>query len=350
MATLIRVNARNNHRAATRRLTESQEILEAIPSRSVMVVGDLVADEFVYGEISRVSREAPVLILKYRRSHLIPGGGGNAVCNVADLGATVIPAGVVGDDPAGQALLECFRARGIDTSGIIVDPDYGTTTKTRILAGTVHGPRQQVLRIDREPAHKIGEQRRAELEKRAVKLARRVDAVLVSDYGYGTATPGLARALRAALNGRPLTLDSRYDLTRYAGITAATPNEPEVEEALRVKIGANTRRLEQAGRLLLRKLKMRALLITRGRDGMVLFEPGRRPVHIPIHGSDEVTDVTGAGDTVIAAFTSALGAGATYEAAARLANVAGGIVVMKRGTATASREEMQQAIGGAFKV
>lgn len=259
----------------------------------------------------------------------------------------MIPVGVVGDDPDGRALLECFRSRGMDTRNIVVAPEVPTVTKSRILAGTVHGPRQQVLRIDREPSEPVSEARRAALERRAVRLAGRVDAILISDYGYGAVTPAMARALRAAARTTPVTLDSRYDITRYSGLTAATPNEPEVEEAFHVKIGNDTRKLEEAARLMMRKMRLRALLVTRGRDGMALFESGRRPVYIPIWGSDQVTDVTGAGDTVIAVFTAALAAGASFEDAARLSNFAGGIVVMKRGTATVTPEELRQAVEGA---
>lgn len=323
------------------------ELLDLFPARTVMVVGDLVADEFVFGEISRVSREAPVLILKHRQTQVLPGGGANAAYNLAELGARVIPVGVVGDDPGGRALLERFRDRGMDTRNISVAPEWPTVTKRRILAGTVHGPRQQALRIDYEPPAPVSEARRAAIERRALRLARRVDAVLISDYGYGAASPKLADALRAVR--KPVTLDSRYDLLKYSGLTAATPNEPEVEEAFHIRIGTDKRKLQEAARALLRKLRLQALLVTRGRDGMALFEPGRRPVYIPIWGSDQVTDVTGAGDTVIAAFTLALAAGASFEQAARLANFAGGIVVMKRGTATVTREELRRAVESAAR-
>jgi rfaE bifunctional protein kinase chain/domain len=320
------------------------ELLNLFPARTVLVAGDLVADEFVFGEISRVSREAPVLILKHRQTQIVPGGGANAAYNLAGLGARVIPVGVVGDDPNGHALIACFRSRGMDTRGIVVAPEFPTITKSRILAGTVHGSRQQVLRIDREPPEPVSAARRAAVERHALRLARRANAVLISDYGYGAVSPAVAHALRSAGNAVPMTLDSRYDILKYAGLTAATPNEPEVEEAFRVRIGTDTRKLEAAARSMLRKMRLQALLVTRGRDGMALFEPGRRPLYIPIWGTDQVTDVTGAGDTVIAAFTLALAAGATFAEAAHLANFAGGIVVMKRGTATVTREELRQAV------
>ncbi len=323
------------------------ELLKRFRAQTVLVAGDLVADEFVFGEISRVSREAPVLILKHRETKFVPGGGANAAYNLADLGARVIPVGVVGDDAAGRALLACFRRRRVDTRGIVVAREFSTTTKSRILAGTVHGSRQQVLRIDREPARPVSGARQAEIRRRALRLARRANAVLLSDYGYGAASPRLADALRAALNGRPVTIDSRYNLLKYSRATAATPNEPELEEAFRTRIGADTRHLEQTARATLRRMRLRALLVTRGRDGMALFEPGRRPLYIPIWGSDQIADVTGAGDTVIAVFTLALAAGGSFEQAARLANYAGGIVVMKRGTATVTLDELRRAVTSA---
>jgi rfaE bifunctional protein kinase chain/domain len=175
---------------------------------------------------------------------------------------------------------------------------------------------------------------------------RASDALLISDYGYGAATPGLWNAIRAnrRVNGIPVTLDSRYRMLEYEGVTAATPNEPEVEDALGVRIGHDDQQLLAAGQTIMRRMKLNSLVITRGRDGMVAFSRADKVVNIPIHGSDQVTDVTGAGDTVIATFTAALAAGAEVETAARLANIAAGIVVMKRGTATVTSDELTRAI------
>ena len=308
--------------------------------QTILAVADLVADEFVFGEIARVSREAPVLILKQRESRYVPGGGANAIYNLAALGARVLPVGVVGDDEAGRALLKAFHARGISTDGILIDATFATTTKTRILAGTIHGSRQQVLRIDREPTEPLATGSRQWIARAAAKIAREANATLFSDYGYGAVSPTLASRLRAGL----VTVDSRYDIAKYHGLTAATPNEPELEEVFKTRIGNDLKVLERCGRDLLRRTKMKALLVTRGRDGMALFEPRRPTVHIPIHGSSEGADVTGAGDTVIAAFTLALAAGADFAAAARIANFAGGIVVMKPGTATLTKDELQEAL------
>ncbi len=321
-------------------------LVDALPRITVTVVGDLVADEFVYGEIARVSREAPVLILKHRERTVVPGSGGNAVYNLAALDVQVLPVGVVGDDEPGRLLLERFRKNRIPVNRIEKLKGYGTVTKTRILAGMMHGSRQQVVRIDREPeeAPPLAVLRR--LVASASACARTSDALLISDYGYGAATPGILEMVRAGarVNSIPITLDSRHRMLEYEGVTAATPNEPEVEAVLGVQIGNRRERLHAAGRALLKRMKLEQLVITRGRDGMAVFTPGRPPVEIPIFGSDQVADVTGAGDTVIAAFTAALAAGAASEDAARLANYAAGIVVMKRGTATVSRAELRAAI------
>jgi len=309
------------------------------------VLGDLVADEFVFGEIARVSREAPVLILKHRERMLVPGGGANAVNNLADLGVNVRPVGVVGNDEAGRELINIFRRKRVQTSGIIVDRNFSTVTKTRILAGMQHTARQQVVRLDREPENGPGKSTQRRLVAAARRFIRASDALLVSDYGYGSASPALLTALRrGGRAGVPIILDSRYRLLQYSGVTAATPNEPEVEEALNTRIGEDWRSLSSSGRRIMSKMKLRSLVITRGRDGMVAFAEKRGAVDIPIFGSDQIADVTGAGDTVIATFAAALASGAQTEEAAHLANYAGGIVVMKRGTATVSREELRRAI------
>jgi len=322
------------------------KIVEGLPRVTVSVLADLVADEFVFGEISRVSREAPVLILKHRERTVVPGGGANAIYNLAALDVNVLPVGVVGDDEPGRLLLQKFRQRRIPISGIQKIKGHTTVTKTRILAGMTHTSRQQVVRVDREPQGPLHRHVVRELILASRQYARAADALLISDYGYGAATPEILNAIRSrgALDSMPITLDSRYRMLQYTGITAATPNEPEVEEALSLKIGADNAELMNAGKTLLQRMKLESLVITRGRDGMVAFSRDKKPAEIPIFGSDQVTDVTGAGDTVIAVFTAALAAGADAESAARLANVAGGIVVMKRGTATVSRQELLEAI------
>jgi rfaE bifunctional protein kinase chain/domain len=331
------------HPKETERL---KKILEAFPKTTVTVLGDLVADEFVYGEISRVSREAPVLILKHRERTVVPGGGANAINNLADLDVNVLPVGIVGDDEAGRLLIKSFRHKHVPVSGVLKDKSHTTVTKTRILAGMTHSARQQVVRVDREPESAPNAHLTRELVLAAREYARASDALLVSDYGYGAATPAILNAVRSKgrLNNIPVTLDSRFRMLEYSGVTAATPNEPEVEACLGVTIGQDWSKLLSSADALMSRLKLQSLVITRGRDGMVAFNRKHKPVDIPIFGSDEVADVTGAGDTVIATFTAALAAGATTEEAAQLANYAGGIVVMKRGTATVTRQELLHAM------
>jgi rfaE bifunctional protein kinase chain/domain len=323
-----------------------KKIVESFPKITVTVLGDLVADEFVFGEISRVSREAPVLILRHRERSVVPGGAANAANNLADLGVNVLPVGVVGDDEPGRLLLKYFRHKRIAVSGVLKDKSYATITKTRILAGMTHTARQQVVRIDREPAEAPNPHLTRELYLAARNYAHASDALLVSDYGYGAATPAIVTTLRekGKLGSVPIVLDSRYRMLQYSGITATTPNEPEVEEALGSRIGQDWDKVIAAGEQIMERMKLQSLVITRGRDGMVAFDVKHKPVDIPIFGSDQVTDVTGAGDTVIAAFTAALATGATTEEAAQLANYAGGIVVMKRGTATVSQAELLEAL------
>ena len=323
-------------------LTRLLDLVASLHRQTIGVVGDFVLDEFVSGEISRVSREAPVLILRHRRTESYPGGAANAVFNLADLGARVLPVGVVGDDDAGHQLLNHFRRKRIDVSGILRARDWVTPTKTRYLAGWTHSTEQQVLRVDREPNAKLSARTESAIASKARQIAKRAGAVLVSDYGFGAASPALIKKLNAKL----LTLDSRYRLLEFrdAGITAATPNEPEVEAAYHARVGTDIHKLEDFGQRALRALNLQALVITRGKDGMALFERSRVPRNIPIYGSDAPVDVTGAGDTVIAAFTLALASGASYLEAAHLANYAGGIVVMKRRTATVTSAELTAAL------
>jgi rfaE bifunctional protein kinase chain/domain len=331
------------HPKETERLTK---IVESFPKVTITVVGDLVADEFIFGEISRVSREAPVLILKHRERTVVPGGGANAINNLADLGVNVLPVGVVGDDEVGRLLLKAFRHKHIPMSGVLKDKSYTTVTKTRILAGMTHNARQQVVRVDREPETEPNRHLKRELVLAARQYARASDALLISDYGYGAASPAILDAIRerGRLNGVPVILDSRYRMLQYSGVVAATPNEPEVEAALGVRIGNDWPSLCSAGEQVMSRMMLQSLVITRGRDGMAAFTGKHKPVDIPIFGSDQGADVTGAGDTVIATFAAAFAAGASTEEAAHLANYAGGIVVMKRGTATVSRQELLDAL------
>jgi len=322
-------------------------LIDRFPQQRLVVFGDLIADEFVYGRVARVSREAPVLILEYDSTEIIPGGAGNAANNVATLGGQVTLVGLAGRDEAGRRLVASLP-RNVSRDRIVRPAGYQTPVKTRILAGGIHSAKQQIVRIDRLIDAPNDAHRRA-VERAASAAVRRADAVLVSDYGSGLVVPAFVRGLAAAMRARravPMLVDSRYALTDYARLTGCTPNESEVEQLLGVRIDDRPRVLERAGRALLARTKMQAVLITRGSRGMALFQPGKPTVHIPIHGTDQIVDVTGAGDTVMATMTLSLAAGGTFEEAARLANVAGGLVVMKRGTATVSSAELKAAVVG----
>jgi D-glycero-beta-D-manno-heptose-7-phosphate kinase len=330
-------------------LRDLAECVEKFFGKTIVLLGDFVADEFRYGDISRVSREAPVLILKHRETQVVPGGGANAANNLASLGAKVLPITVVGDDAAGDALFQYFRQKGVSTSGILRAKGRATPTKSRFLAGWAHTVAQQVLRFDYEPQAPLPDGTHKKIQQKLFASLRNADALAVSDYGFGVATPGLVREVSGKLRTpTPITLDARYHLHGYAksGITSATPNEAELEAEHHTTIGSDAAELARAGRATLSAMKLEALLVTRGRHGMALFEAGDRFTHIPVHGSDQAVDVTGAGDTVLAAYTLALASGASPLEAAQIANIAGGLVVMKRGTATVSRQELLDAIRG----
>jgi rfaE bifunctional protein kinase chain/domain len=317
-------------------------LITACRGQRIVVFGDLIADEYVSGRIARVSREAPVLILEYDATEIVPGGAGNAANNVASLGGEVRLVSLVGRDEPGRRLFKVLPAR-VARTGLVRPGGFRTPIKTRILAGGIHSAKQQVVRIDRHTTEAVSDAHREAAERAARRAVRDADAVLVSDYGSGLVTPKFVGELAKKLNV-PILIDSRYALTRYRGLTACTPNESEVEQVLGVKIDDRAGVLERAGRALLKRTRMQAVLITRGSRGMALFEPGKPTVHIPIFGSDQIADVTGAGDTVMATMTLALAAGGSYEDAARLANCAGGLVVMKRGTATVSATELKAAV------
>ena len=326
-------------------LKRLKEALARLAGRRVVVVGDLIADEYLFGKPARISREAPVLILRFTDREMRLGGAANAAHNVHALGATVLPVGLLGRDGAGDEVDALFRQAGMTTEGIAREADRPTPVKTRIMAGGYQATRQQVVRLDREPEGSLADAAEARLIDRLRAAATGAQAFLVSDYGYGTVTPRvyeivleLARARRV-----PVTVDSRYELPRFRGATAATPNEPEVE-ALTGQELADEGAVEKAGRMVLERLDARLLLLTRGSRGMALFEREGPVTFMPIHGSDEIADVTGAGDTVISTFTVALAAGAAPGEAAWLANVAGGVVVMKRGTATVTASELVAAL------
>jgi D-glycero-beta-D-manno-heptose-7-phosphate kinase len=326
-----------------------RECVEQFTTKTVVLLGDFVADEFQFGEISRVSREAPVLIVKHRETQILPGAAANAANNFASLGARVLPVSAVGDDAAGDALISHFRKLRVDASSILRVKGWSTPRKARFLAGWAHTVGQQVLRVDYEPKLPLPDALRKKIQQSLSAKLGKAHALAVSDYGFGIASPDLVRQAVARRKGLfHVTLDARYRLHSYAkaGITAATPNEAELEAEHHVKIGQDMAELQRTGRETFSLMKLQSLLVTRGRHGMALFETQDHPTMIPVHGSDQAADVTGAGDTVLAAYTLALTCGASSFEAAHIANIAGGLVVMKRGTATVSQKELLEVIRG----
>jgi D-glycero-beta-D-manno-heptose-7-phosphate kinase len=319
-------------------------LLAAFPRAEVVVVGDFAADEYVYGETDRVSREAPVLIVRYESSELKAGCAGNAAQNLAALGVKVRAVGAVGDDALGAALLEEMSSTGIDVAGIERLPGRQTEAKTRILAGGRSTRRQQMIRLDRAPREPLPETAERRLVRTLERVGRRASTVLASDYGSGAlGAPAIDALRRLRKVGVPVCVDSRYNLRAYGGVTMVKPNEVELEAASGVSLSAPGG-LERAARALLKRIECEALLVTRGRNGMSLFRRGAGAVHVPAHGSQDAVDVTGAGDTVAAAFSAGLAAGGDPVAAARLANIAGALVVRKPGTATVTREELESEL------
>ncbi|MBS2023856.1 MAG: sugar kinase [Deltaproteobacteria bacterium] len=318
-------------------------LLSRLPKAKVAVLGDLVADEYVSGETDRVSREAPVLIVRYESSRLVAGCAGNAVMNLCALGARVRPIGVVGSDAAGKRLVQMLKKAGADTDGIVTVRGAATATKMRILAGGKNTRRQQIVRLDRDgPGAPHGEALKR-LTAALDDAARTCDAILISDYGLGLLTALRDRALTHTGKVQ-VCVDARYDLKGYRGVRLIKPNEVELEQAVGKRLDGSLDELERAGRSLLETQGVGALLVTRGKNGMALLEPESLTQIVPAHGTHEAVDVTGAGDTVMSVTTLGLASGADPLLAAQLANVAGALVVQKLGTATVSAEELQREL------
>src|SRR5262245_30845382 len=325
-----------------------ERLLALLPSfsgRRILVAGDYVLDRFLYGHPKRVSREAPVLILRFSRQVDLPGGAGNTAANVRSLGGEPQPVGAIGADPEGRALRSVLEERGIATANLLEAKGWTTPTKTRILGGAPHSIKQQIVRYDREEPLPADETFSRLLVERLEESARGAAGAILSDYGYGAVQPSAIARLRSALpKGAPVLVDSRHALTSYVGADAVTPNEEELEESAGFPIGDSDRDLDRAARALRDRIGCRTVLVTRGSRGMALYDGDSEPARIPVHGTDQVADVTGAGDTVLATFSLALASGASPVEAALLANFAGGVVVTKMGTAVVTPEELKQAI------
>lgn len=322
-----------------------KKLIRGFRGRNVLVVGDLMLDEYIYGSTDRISREAPVLILDFNGSTLMPGGAGNACANVASLGGCAMPIGVVGQDAAGAKLLGLLRGFGIRSGSVECCPGYETIQKTRVLAGGFHCAKQQVIRIDKGRRCALPVRVRRMLLERAASLIPQADAVLFSDYGYGVVGDELRTGLlKMARARRKITcVDSRFQLTRFKGATVATPNESEAGPAAGMVI-RDSSSLLAAARRLMRLMSLTSLIVTQGSSGMTVFNKQGKATHVPIFGSDEIADVTGAGDTVAAATALSLAAGADVVEAACVATYASSVVVMKRGTAVVTTEELLEAV------
>ena len=320
------------------------DLVDRFAGRRVLAFGDLVLDRFILGTPKRISREAPVIILRFEEQRDVPGGGANAMANIAALGGTVLPVGVVGDDEAGHGLVKLLESRDIDVSSILTVPGYRTVTKVRVLAGSTTSLRHQVARYDVEDSLAAHEGWRDKLHASVRGLAARADAAAVSDYGYGVVTAASVSRLRAALREGALTVaDSRFSLSELGTIDGATPNLEELAALTGEQPNGDRAVAEAAERL---RLSLGALFVvaTRGSQGLTLVESKAAPLHLPVYGTDQVADVTGAGDTVLATLTLALAAGASPRDAATLANLAAGIVVTKVGTATVAQTELHEAV------
>lgn len=325
--------------------SQLKQYIPLFSKQKIMVIGDLIADVYIEGRISRISREAPVLILREKEQRLIPGGAANAVNNVCSLGGQVCMVGIIGLDAEGDKLKKVLIQRGIGVDGIIAT-DRSTTCKTRIMAGGQATVKQQVVRVDRENELPPDEHCEALILQYIRDHWSTVDGVVLSDYGYGVITPKVIQTVveLQALQKKKVVVDSRYALLSYQGITIATPNQAEAGEVYNTEIDS-IETLEKIGRQLVQDMSAEAVLITRGGEGMTLFEQNGTITYIPVTNKHEVFDVTGAGDTVVAGLTLALAAGAPFAEAASLSNYASGIVVRKQGTATVSTKELWEALG-----
>jgi D-beta-D-heptose 7-phosphate kinase/D-beta-D-heptose 1-phosphate adenosyltransferase len=315
-------------------------LLQRFATTTILVLGDIMIDEFIWGTVSRISPEAPVPVVAVTDDTRLLGGAANVVHNVQSLGGQILLAGVIGDDPEGVVLTDLLRRKGIPLDGVITEAGRPTTVKTRIIAHS-----QQVVRFDREEVTAIDAHSRERLLAYIRGHWDEFEAIIISDYGKGVITPEIMHSLadRAKNDGKVVAVDpkmSNFDL--YRGVTLVTPNSMEAEAVAGKSIGDEASLLDM-GRLLLRRFSSKAVLVTRGEKGMVLFEDDGTITRVPTVAK-EVFDVTGAGDTVISTMALALAAGSDFPQAAVLANYAAGIVVGKVGTATVTPEELKHVI------
>ena len=321
-------------------LAKLNKVLDNFSNARVLVIGDIMVDEYIWGRVSRISPEAPVPVVNVTRETLLLGGAANVVNNIRSLGGNVTVAGVIGPDDMGRRVIHELRQVGIDTEGVIVEHERPTTVKTRIVAHS-----QQMVRYDRESKNPIAADSARKIISYLGSRLDEIDAVVVSDYSKGVISEQLLKDIVKIAKGKAIVVDPKTgNYPYYAGVTAITPNHLEAAEGAGIKIETE-KDVITAGQMLLKKLKCKSVLVTRGEEGMSLFEENGDVTHIPTVAK-EVYDVTGAGDTVISAFTLALAAGSGFKEAAYLSNYAAGIVVGKVGTATVTADELKRAVNG----
>lgn len=319
----------------------AEAVIDSFQGKRVLVVGDLMLDEYLVGDVRRISPEAPVPIVDITHRAHVPGGASNVAANIASAGGTPVLVGVVGKDENANHLKAVLQSQNVGTDALVTASDRPTITKTRIVSG-----QQQIVRIDRETKSGVSGTLADEvLHRFAVSLAS-VDACILSDYAKGLLTSAICREMiaQASKKGKPVVVDPKgVDFTKYAGCTVMTPNLREAELAAKISLQADSDLFTAADRLRAALGEHSALLVTRGADGMTLFRTGEPAAHVPAL-AHEVFDVTGAGDTVVSILTLALASGAPMNEAMLLANLAASIVVQKTGTATVSAEELRRAL------
>lgn len=322
-------------------------LIEGFAGKRVLVIGDMVADEYLVGRPTRIARDAPVLILEMYEERTVPGGATNVGVNARSLGAEVFLAGVVGDDVPGQRLRKAVGEPGIHLDGLVSDARRPTSTKTRIVAGSLQMVQRQIVRIDRVDTSELEDGCKSRIIDYIQHVLPSMDAVMLSDYENGVINPQILESClpMARELGKVIVADSHDSLFRFQGVTAITPNQPEAGLTLGINIDT-LEELNDAGQRLLDGSHAHSILITRGAEGMSLFEQDKAPVHLPVHRLDyasEIVDTNGAGDTVAATFTLALTAGASFGEAACLANAAAALVVRRLGCASNTPEELMRA-------
>ncbi len=320
------------------------KILEGVHGKRVAILGDMIADVYLTGKIARISREAPVLVLEHQGERVVPGGAANVVHNVATLGGLAVALGVVGEDNAAEGLLDILSRKGVDISGLVTDASRPTTAKTRIIAGGRATVSQQIVRVDKEDRSPLTADIMSELRERIFAEIEGLDGMVLSDYGGAVIPSALANEVIEACKkqGVSTIVDSRYSIRRFVGVDYVKQNDAELADAMGEEL-TDEDSLRAAGERLRAELSAKGVLVTRGEKGMTLCLENGRAVDIPVVDKSEVFDVSGAGDTCVAAFILAIAAGASPEDAARLSNVASGVAVRKMGTATVSAEELRAA-------